>query len=165
MSTLTKLVSTSSWNGTLTLAGPEVAAQTLSPTALNPAAVTYTATSTPPVALYFAEQYTGDSGTPTWTIDLTAFTDVEGLTKDATGKKVQELRIQATSTNTAAVTVEDGATNAYSLFGSANDINIPAGGLLHMRFNDKLADVSASVKNIKVTLSHGDTVTIEMAIG
>jgi hypothetical protein len=147
------------------MAGVEAKDQTLSPSALNPAAITYTTTSTPPVALYLAEQYTGDSGTPTWTLDLTSFTDIEGVSQDATGKKVQEVRIQADADNSAIVVVEDGAANAYSLFGSGNDVNIPAGGLLHMRFSDELADVSSGAKNIKITLGHGDIVTVELAIG
>jgi len=165
MSSVSKLISTSSWNTTLALVGAEVAAQSLLPTALNPASITYLPTSTVPVSLYYAEEFTGDSGTPTWTIDLTSWTDVEGISKDATGKKVQEVRIQADSTNVAVVNVADGATNAYSLLGSGNDVDVKPGGMLHMRFDDELADVSASVKNIKITLGHGDVVTVELAIG
>lgn len=165
MSILTKLISTSTWSPTLTLAADAVSGQTLQPTHFNPTAVTYTSTSTPPATLYYGDEFTGDSGTPTFTIDLTSWLDVEGIAKNGTGMKVQEIRIQADSSNSAVVNLAPGGSNGYVLFGTSNDIDVPAGGLVHARFDDELADISASLKNLTLTLGHGDICSIEIVMG
>lgn len=165
MSTVTRLVSKSNWDLNLEMENPGVDGQTVQPSEFNPAQVVYTPTSTPPASMYLAEEITGDSGTASVTIDLADFDDVEGIAKNATGLKVQEVRIQAAADNAAVVNVAPGDTNPYALFGSANDVDVPPAGLLHARFNDELADVASGAKNIKLTVGHGDVVSVEIILG
>jgi hypothetical protein len=165
MSTVLRFADRSSWDVSLILENEGVEGQGLSPTALNPSNLALTPTGDVPVSLYMADTMVGNSGTPTFNIDLTAFADVEGRTKTALGKKVQAVRIQAGADNAGDVTVEGGATNAYDLFGVGNAVDVPPGGMIGMRLNDQAPDVAAGAKNIKVTLGHGDTVSVELVMG
>ena len=109
----------------------------------------------------------------TGTIDLTA---VQGLsapaaatrTLDLTGKKVKGLSFKAGAANAAAVNVAPGGGNPYPLFGTANDIDIGPGGMVVLAFDgvvSNLPAVSASVKNITVTISGSGTLDIILFFG
>jgi hypothetical protein len=116
------------------------------------------ATSTPPVTKSWTKQLTGSQN-----LDLTNLVHEEGDTVDASGLKLQSLRVHNNSVaNT--VTVDDGVTNAYQLNGGDAYL-VPAGGDLMVAFNDKLADVDATHKNLAITATAGQTYNIEMTFG
>jgi hypothetical protein len=104
-------------------------------------------------------------GGGTQTIDLQALTDLEGVAQDGTGKKLQEIRVQADAANTAVINVAGAAVNPYILFGTGNDVDVPIGGLLHMRFNDKLPDVSNTASHIVFTGTAADSFSYEVVVG
>lgn len=86
------------------------------------------------------------------TIDLTALPNGENFT----GLKVQIIQITASSANVAAstITVSKGDSNGYELFGtSTGNIALKPGDIVQISYNDSLADVSGSLKNVKFTCS------------
>lgn len=170
MATLTRATTQLKINPTLTLEGPEVLGQSLSPSELNPADTTYSPTTTPPASQYYAEEITlSGSGASDETITLDSWTDTEGRTKSSTGLKVNVLRVQPDSANSAVIVIEGGAADPYELFGSGNAVEFPAGSDMEFEFNDKLDDVGPAsgggATDIKVSGTGGDIVTIEMLIG
>jgi len=165
MATLNQIIVKSEINPTVYFAGPELSGKSEVANNLNPHQKTYTSSSSPPGTLYLAEDVTlTGSGASDHTIDLTSFTDCEGVTKDGTGKQVQELRVIPDSGNSADIVVGDGDSNAYQLF-DGNDVPVPDGGFLHQRFNDGLADIASGAKNVKFSGTGGDSFTVEMVIG
>lgn len=166
MATMSRATLDHKISASLSLVGPEVSGQTLTPSALNPAVKTFKSSTTPPVTLYYAAEITFSSDE---NIDLSSWTDTEGVTKDATGKKVQVLRVICGSSNTGNVTIAGGASNPYEMFGSSKSVEVPPGGELLMYFNDKLLDVGVTsgvtAENIKVSGTAADTCTVEMLIG
>lgn len=100
------------------------------------------------------------------TIDLTSLAFGNLSAKTLNGLKVQGWKIRNRSTNTAVVTVAEGASNGYFLMGATGDtITIPV-GCTFMFFADTtegLPDVSATAKN--VTFGSADTdATIDIQI-
>jgi len=164
MATIQSVVADTKLAATVQFAGPEASGEQKLLTALEPTAKTYTSSSTPPVTLFLAE-----SIATTTTLDLTDFTDIEGAAKDGDGLQVQELRVQADSENTANVTIGPGDSDGYDMFGGDADVELPPGGILHMRFNDGLADIGTTsgvdATDVKVAVGASDSCTIEMAIG
>lgn len=118
------------------------------------------ASSTPPLTKMYGERITSSGAD---TKDLTALTRTLLATLDATGLKLQALiLINNSTTNT--VTIADGDSNPYAI-NSAAAIVVPAGGELYMYFNDKLADVDGTHKNIKFTGTSGQTYDLLMCFG
>ena len=148
------------------LTSPGSSGMVLSPTKLNPAIRTYTSGSDPPGYFYDDNQYTID-GTGAETIDLTDLTDVEGVAIDGTNMKLQYLRMQCPTTNSALVGVKEGDTNGYLLGASLSTIAVPCnpGGRLEMEFADQLSDISVTAKTLKFTGSVGDVFQVEFIIG
>lgn len=145
------------------LQGTGTSGQVLRPNQLNPDEITYGPATSPP-----ADQYEDDEQTITGganTADLTDLTDLEGTAMDGTGRKLQEIRVQCPSSNTAVVVVSAGDSNGLDLFGSGNSVEVVQGGLLVMRFNDKLDDIGASDKDIKFAGTNGDTYQTEYVLG
>lgn len=122
-------------------------------------ATTLDGTTTVPATKVSAKVYTGTN-----TLDLTAVAGVEG-NQDCTGLKLQAMLV--TNLATAGVlNVAQGAANPYLPFGIGNDVDIPAGGTMGWFFNDKLPDISATVKNILFTAAAGgDTYRVQMIFG
>jgi len=166
MASLSRATVSQQWNTSLSLVGPEVSGQKMSPNALNPSISTYTPTSTVPVTQYLAEEVTiaGDI-----TLTLDAWTDVEGASKSSAALKVQAIRIHAESTNSAAVTVQGGAADPYELFGSGNAVDFEPGSRQTFEFADQLDDVGPTsgggATDIKISGTDGDVLNIEMLIG
>ncbi len=141
-----------------TAALPGLATRNVTHSAFNKTG-TMTGSTTPPVTNVY-------SGKPAagGTIDLTALTNVTG-TFSAAGKKVQAVQINNPATNTGALTVSPGAANAYELFGTAKSVVIPVGGSLNMLFNDTLADVDATHKNIDLAGTGAETYEVVIVVG
>ena len=139
---------------------------TVTSTEWNQGQKTLNSTSSPPVTKHCAvESDPSGSGASTENIDLTSFTDIEGQTQTGAGLKVQVLRIRTPSTNTANMTIGPGATNPYALFGTGVTVTFPPDSEMLFRWNDKLADVSATVKNILVSGSGDDTAYVQLILG
>ena len=165
MSSVTGFRERASWDVSLELENEGVEGQSLSPAAWNQANLNLSPTTDVSVALYLAEELLGDSGTPTVTIDLSAFFDIEGRLKDASGKRVQALRLQADADNAAAVSIEGGAPDPYELFGAGNAVDVEPGGSILMRLNNQAPVVAAGAKNLKFTFGQGDILKLELLIG
>ncbi len=167
MAYLTRAVSSLTIKPTMTLRNDATSGATVGPIALNPADKTYTPTSSPPGSEYAADDVTlvGSS----WTIDLTDLTDIEGIAVDGSGLKVQEIRVQADSDNTAAITVAGGDADPYELFGAGGSVPVPPGGVIVMRFEDALDDIltgtGAGESDIKFSGTIGDKFSYEIIMG
>ena len=87
------------------------------------------------------------------TIDLTALpmTANSATTFDATGLKVQVIRLENPSTNANNITFAEGASNGYSLWGSAWAITLKPGQAVMYYGADGTPDVAAGDKTIDVT--------------
>ena len=119
-----------------------------------------TASSTVPATKVYAEKLTG-----TTTLDLTSLTRSLGEgTATFAGLKVQCLMVNNLSaTNT--VTVENGASNPYVLFGGEK-LLIPIGGKVNMFFNEQLAAVVDSTNDqVKFTQTAGQSCEVIMVAG
>ena len=116
---------------------------------------TLNGTSTPPATKAFSDEGQLSGGTKT--IDLTALVGALAASVDFTGLKVQLVKIRADSANTSTITVKDGATNGYNLFGDASgQITLGAKDAALLFFNDSLPDVAAGAKDIDITSSDVD---------
>ena len=109
----------------------------------------------------------------TQTIDLTA---VEGLAMpeaatrsiDLTSSKIVAVRFKADADNASAVNVAPGASNPYPLFGTANDIDVEPGEVVIKAAIDAAAQqaaVAPTVKEIDVSGTNGDVLTVEIYAG
>lgn len=81
------------------------------------------------------------------TIDLTSLHGVTG-TLTALGKKVQIAKFKAPISNSAAISVTEGAVNGYALAGPAWKATLAPGQEVTYFLNDKAPDVAAADKTI-----------------
>jgi len=116
------------------------------------------ADSTPPAKQIYAELLTG-----TTTLDFTALVRSIGDTIDATGQKLQSISVENLSL-TDVIDVEQGGANPY-VINDADDVQVPIGGTVFMHFNDKLADVSPTVKDLLFTIAGGETANVLLLFG
>jgi hypothetical protein len=138
---------------------PAVGKHTISYSQFNQTLGPFDATTTPPASQVYAEQLTG-----TQTLDFTALVRSAGATPiDATGQKLQSILVINLST-TDAIDVEQGAGDPY-VINDADDIQVPIGGTLFMAFNDKLADVSPTVKDLLLTIAGGESANVMLIFG
>lgn len=113
----------------------------------------------PPVDL--SHTLSGASGT----LDLTAIPlarDV-GQNTDLTGKKLVALLIKAPTGNTGPITIADGATNGYLLFGDASgQVTLKPGEMIikayQLSSTQAHAAVGASAKTIDISGTSGDKI-------
>lgn len=118
---------------------------------------TLNASSTPAATKAWSDQRQLSGGSDS--IDLTALANGNLANIDFTGLKVQVIKIVAAEANTAAITIADGATNGYHVFGDGSgQINLVAGGQALIYVPEGLPDVGASAKTIDVTSSDTDAI-------
>lgn len=98
-------------------------------------------------------------------IDLTSMTGTNGVTVDATSLKVQIIKVRASSDNTGAVTLSEGASNGYELAGDSWSVALSPGQELLMYGNDKTPDVGASAKIIDLSGTGTDDVDVIVVAG
>lgn len=118
----------------------------------------------PPITKKYADQVLLVAGAKT--LDLTALDD--GNLPDITflGLKVQFIKIRALITNAAPVTIKKGATDGYAIFGgTAPEKTLAKGDIEMSMFNDSLADVSGSLKNIDLVGTGTDGIEIILMAG
>lgn len=128
---------------------------------------TLNASSTPAVTKVFSDSLNLSGGAAT--LDLTALTGPASVTVDFTGLKVQLVKLACPTANTGGITVDRGATNAYNLFGednsSAEQVEILPGCSMLMFNNDKVADVSATVKNVQFAGTGTESIEVMLVAG
>jgi hypothetical protein len=123
-------------------------------------------TTTPDLDWFAQVRVTLSSGSAT--LDLTSFTDVNGRSRDATGKKLVFLRVENVSSNN--INVAPGASNTYAqLFGTGNDVDVPAGCEVMKRIlsgnSNPHTAVSASLKEIDFSGSGSDSCLVTLGMG
>lgn len=128
---------------------------------------TLKSTSTPAVTKTFSDSVNLTAGAAT--LDLTSLTGPAGTTVDMTGLKVQLVKLACPTSNTAGITVDRGASNAYNLFGednsSAEQVEVLPGCAMLFFMNDKTADVSASVKDVQLAGTGTESIEIIIVAG
>lgn len=116
------------------------------------------ADSTPAANIHWkSEDRTLTAGSEVLNLSSLAQDDTDRVNVDATGERLQYLKIRASSDNTENIVVQKGDTNAYPLFVNTNGLlEIPAGGEVLLKLNNGAVPVSSTVKNIKVTSAQTD---------
>ena len=99
------------------------------------------------------------------TIDLKALTDPEGNTITTEGKKIRAIKIKALSTNANALTISEGASNGYELFGNAFTIALEAGDHFLAYLGTNAPDISDTTKNIDLAGTGTQGIDIIIVIG
>lgn len=127
---------------------------------------TLTATTTPPVTLSSAYRVTQSSGAAT--IDLTAF---RGLTANeslnATGLKLQLMKLRNLSTNTHKISVTKGASNGYGLdsAGTSWTVVLDPGQSVLFFLDDAAPDVGNTAKTIDVSGTGSEILEVQLNLG
>ena len=108
---------------------------------------TLNAGSTPPATLVaeFLQALTVGAAT----VDLRALVGTNGAVIDGNGLKVQVLRVKNLGANV--LTLAEGGSNGYAIFGASGQVDIPPGGHIQMFFNDSSPDIGAGDKEIDLT--------------
>ena len=124
--------------------------------------LTLNATSTPPVTKtsFLAHALTAGAKT----LDFTALPGSNGITHDCTGLKMQLLLIH-NPTGNATLTVAPGSSNPYPPWGTAKDLDIPAGSYFPFIWIDTLPDCSATVKTLDFSGSGTQTFNLGVVFG
>jgi hypothetical protein len=121
----------------------------------------YTSSDTPYPTTFVGNEYTLTSGSPT-TLDLTAIASAmnAGVNASASGLQLLGFKMVCDPANTGTVSVEQGASNPYLLFGSAGLVILQPGCVLCMGIKKKtdntmpswgLPDVDGTHKTVKLS--------------
>lgn len=119
----------------------------------------------PPITKKFAGNVVLAAGAKT--LDLTALENGNLPNETFDGLKVQILKFKALPDNTNAVKIKKGGTNGYEFCGSgAPECTLEkAGDVAMYKFNDSLADVSSTVKNLDFSGTGSDGVKVILCAG
>lgn len=82
------------------------------------------------------------------TLDLTALTDSSGATIATTGLKVRAIKVKPTGTNANAITLSEGASNGYELFGDGWKVAVQATSHFLAYLGATAPDVATGAKTI-----------------
>ena len=114
---------------------------------------------------FFEFAMTGGSGS----LDLTSLSHNDGdatETVDMTGLKVQFARFTAPTGNSGAITISDGASNGYEIFGDASgQVTISPGQSILLELAESADDVGASDKTIDLSGTGTDSVEYTILAG
>ena len=114
-----------------------------------------------PATLFSGAVYALEDGAKT--IDLRALRTVAGGTGDGNGLKVQGLFFKNLGANV--MTIEEGASNGYAIFGASGLVVVPPGGWIAASFNDASADVASGDKEIDVSGTGVQTFEFALILG
>ena len=137
-------------------------APTVVHSSFNLTGVTLNSASTPPVTMASYQTYALSGGA--FIIDLRALLGVNDEVQDANGLKLQTIIIRNKSGNNP-ITIGEGATNGYPIWGAGNDLIVPADSEQGMKFNETLPDVSATDKTIDVSGTGSETFDVGIVLG
>lgn len=97
------------------------------------------------------------------TIDLTSVPDITG-TQSMSGLSLRTLYLKATAENSGSISIQAGATNGYSLFGSSGKVTLPPGDSLALCLSNT-NDVDGTHKTIDLAGSGTDSIQVQMTFG
>lgn len=127
-------------------------------------AFTLDANSTPPATKQATYEVTMSSGAAT--IDLRALVGAAGSAVDGNGLKVQAVKFINKTGNANAITISEGASNGYELFGNGWTVTLPTAGSWIMAYlKDASPDVSASTKTIDVAGTDAQVLQVQIVMG
>lgn len=128
---------------------------------------TLDATTTPASTKAFSDTISLSAGAAT--LDLTSLAGPAGTTVDFTGLKVQLIKMSCPSTNTGGITADRGPSNPYNLFGadnaSAEQVEVPPGGIVMMYHDDESEDVDATHKSVQFAGTGTDSISVLLVAG
>jgi hypothetical protein len=124
---------------------------------------TIDANSTVPATKTAAYEVTLSSGTAT--IDLTALTGLANSSVTGSGLKVQAVIFKNKATNANVISIADGASNGYQLFGNGWLIELPPGGFVLGYLKDQSPDVGGSAKTIDVVGTGAQVLQVQFVMG
>lgn len=99
------------------------------------------------------------------TIDLLTLSDSEGNTIATTGKKVRVIFIAPTSTNTAAITLTEGASNGYELGGDGWTFALTDEQWALIYLGTDAPDIGAAAKDIDMSGTGTESVKLIILFG
>lgn len=99
------------------------------------------------------------------TIDLTSMTGTNGVTVSANGTKVVAIMLKATATNTAGITVGEGASNGYELLGNAWKIVLKPSQQILLFASDEAPVVGSSAKTIDLAGTGTESLSVVVVYG
>lgn len=135
---------------------------TLTYTGLNSSSTINSGT-TVPATKHATYEVTLSSGTAT--IDLTALTGAAGATVTGSGLKVQAVIFKNKATNANVISIADGASNGYQLFGNGWLIELPVGAFVMGSLNDAAPDIGGSAKTIDVVGTGAQVLQVQFVMG
>jgi hypothetical protein len=151
---------------TETLSGPFVSAtakdKDLVVNGLNKSG-TINAGSTPPATLHAAYTLalTGGAGQ----LDLRALLGSQGIAVDGNGLKVQACILVNPSSNANTITITNGSTNGYTLFGASGQVTLSPGDRLMIYRPDTAPDVAAGAKLLDLAGTGAQVLDYQFVLG
>lgn len=97
------------------------------------------------------------------TVDLRALTGTNGATVDGNGLKPQIVRVKNLGANP--ITITEGASNGHDAFPATTGLEIPAGGIVQLYFNDAASDIGATDKTWDVAGTGAQTSEWTIVLG
>jgi hypothetical protein len=139
-----------------------LADDTLSASAKSVQHTQFDETITPsPATIFSGDVYALTAGAAT--IDLRALYTVGGAVGDGNGLKVQGFYFKNLGAN--AMTITQGASNPYLIFGTSGSVVVQPGGSLAIFHNDASADISGTVKTIDIAGTSSQTFEAGFILG
>ena len=164
MSTATSLVVRTSLQEVKTPSGADAGAPGTPFTSGNPAGDTYNASSGVPVS--YASKFTITLSSGAATLDLTAIPDDENGTFDATGLKLNFLRLEVPIGDANKVLASQGASNAYRLDGATNwSIPLAPGQKVQLEGDAAGDAVASGHKTIDFAGTGAQTISVHIGLG
>jgi len=99
------------------------------------------------------------------TLDLKDITNAEGDTIVTEGKTIRAIKVKATSTNANALTLTEGASNGYELFGDGWTIALEAGDHFLAYLGSNAPAISDTVKTIDLSGTGAQSVDVIIVFG
>lgn len=121
-------------------------------------------TTTVPATKVYKDQVALTAGAKTLDLELLVRDNLPDVV--GTGLKVQLFVFSNPSTNTGAMTIVDGSTNGYDIFGgAAGAVIVPIGGAVWFFGNDNLDDIASADSEIDITGTGTESFEVLIVMG
>lgn len=110
---------------------------------------TFDAGTTPAATEWVANEYTMSGGA--LTIDLTSLTGTNGRSVSLNGLRPRLVKIKNKATNANSITIAEGASNGYPLFGASRSVTLLPGEELQYLYSSSCTAVGSSDKTIDIS--------------
>lgn len=124
---------------------------------------TYTGASNYPCTKVAAYEKAMSAGAAT--IDLTALVGIANSAVSGSGLKVQFVKFKNKATNANAITIGEGASNGYELFGNAWSIILQPGQEILACLAEQAPDIGSGAKNIDIAGTGAQVLQVEFVMG